>query len=67
MHLTWAAWPWLQGLWMNQPPGHESGIGSLLSRSDISHALIQSFELAHPNIYPIDELQEYMKGAFLQI
>lgn len=67
MHLTWAARPWLSGLWVNQRPGHASGIGSLLTRSDSSHALIQSFELAPPNIYPIDELQEYMKGTVLQI
>ena len=28
---------------------------------------IKGLELVHPNIYPMDELQEYMKGQGLQI
>ena len=40
---------------------------SRLTSSDTSQAQIQGFELAHPNIYPIDELLKYMKGPVLQI
>jgi hypothetical protein len=36
-------------------------------RSDASQAQIQGFELAHPNIYPIDELLEGVKGPVPQI
>ena len=38
-----------------------------LTSSDTSQAQIQSFELAHPNVYPVNELLEYMKGHILQI
>jgi hypothetical protein len=34
--------------------------------SDTSQAQIQDFELAHPNIYLIDDLSECMKGLILQ-
>jgi hypothetical protein len=34
-----------------------------LSNSDTSQAQIQDFGLAQPNIYPIDELLEYMKAS----
>jgi hypothetical protein len=33
----------------------------------ISQAQIQSFELAHPNIYPISELLKHVKDPVLQI
>ena len=39
----------------------------MLTSSDTSQAQIQGFELAHPNIYPINELLECMKGLVLQI
>ena len=38
-----------------------------LTSSDTSQAQIQAFELIHPNIQPIDELLECMKGLVLQI
>ena len=46
---------------------HGLGRANGLTRSNTSQAQIQDFELAHPNIYPIDELLEYMKGLVLQI
>ena len=39
----------------------------MLTSSDTSQAQIQGFELAHPNIYPINELLECMKGLVLLI
>ena len=41
-------------------------VGGLTS-SDTSQAQIQGFELAHPNIYPMDELPECIKRLVLQI
>jgi hypothetical protein len=41
--------------------------GDWLASSDTSQAHIQGFELANANIYPIDELLEYMKGWVRQI
>ena len=38
-----------------------------LTNSATTQAQIQGFELAHPNIYPIYELLECMKGPVLQI
>ena len=38
----------------------------MLTSSDTSQAQIQGFELAHPNIYPTDELLECTKEAVLQ-
>ena len=38
-----------------------------LTNSATIQAQIQGFELAHPNIYPIYELLECMKGLVLQI
>ena len=52
---------------MNQPSEWERGKASRLTSSDTSQAQIQGFELAHPNIYPIDELLEHMNGLVLQI
>jgi hypothetical protein len=40
---------------------------AVLTSSSTSQAQIQGFELAHPNIYPIDELLKYMKGPVPQI
>ena len=40
---------------------------AVLTSSDTSQAQIQGFELAHPNIYPINELLECMKVLVLQI
>jgi hypothetical protein len=45
--------------------GHEIGRASRLSSSDISQDNIQGFELTHPNIYPINEQLECMKGLAL--
>ena len=45
------------------------GIGELLgglTNSASTQAQIQGSELAHPNIYPIYELLEFMKGPALQ-
>lgn len=42
--------------------GHESGKASRLSSSDTSQTHIQGFELTHPNIYPINEQLDCMKG-----
>ena len=39
-------------------PGHERGRTSRLPSSETSQAQIQGFALAHPSIYPIDELQD---------
>ena len=39
----------------------------MLTSSDTSQAQIQGFELAHPNIYPINELLVFTKGPALQI
>ena len=39
----------------------------MLTSSDDYQAQIQGFELAHSNIYPIDELPECMNGPDLQI
>jgi hypothetical protein len=41
------------------------GEGSLLMSQSLG--VIHGFELAHPNIYPIDELTDYMKGLVLLI
>ena len=38
-----------------------------MTSSDTSQAQIQGFELAHPNIYPIYELVESIKGLAVQI
>lgn len=38
-----------------------------LISSNSPQAQIQGFELAQPNIYPINELLEFMKGPVLQI
>ena len=38
-----------------------------LSSSALSQAQIQGFELAHPNIYPIYDLLEHVKGPVLKI
>lgn len=38
-----------------------------LTRSETSQAQIQGFELAHSNIYPINELPECTKELVLQI
>lgn len=35
--------------------------------SDTSHAQIQDFEFARPNIFPIDDLMKYPNGPILQI
>jgi hypothetical protein len=45
---------------------HDSGKTGGLSSSDTSQAQIQGLKLANPNIYPIDELLEYMKRPALQ-
>jgi hypothetical protein len=37
------------------------------TNSVASQAQIQGFELAHPNIYPVYDLLECMKGLVLQI
>ena len=37
-----------------------------MTSSATTQAQIQGFELAHPNIYPICELLEHMKGLDLQ-
>ena len=37
-----------------------AGKASGLTSSDTSQGQIQGFELAHPNIYPINELLEYI-------
>ena len=52
---------------VSRPWGQESRRASRLTSSDTSQAQIQGFELAHPNIYPINELLECMKGLVLQI
>lgn len=46
--------------------GCERGRAGRLNSSDTSQAQVQDYELAHPNIYSIDELLEFMKGAVLQ-
>ena len=38
-----------------------------LTSSDTNQAQIQGSGMAQPNIYPINELLEYMKGPVLQI
>ena len=38
-----------------------------LTSSAITQAQIQGFKMVHPNIYPTDELPEYMKEPVLQI
>lgn len=38
-----------------------------MTSSDISHLQIQGSELAHPNIYSIDELLEHINGLVLQV
>lgn len=52
---------------MNWPQGQESWRASRLTSSDTYQAQIQGSELTYPNIYPIDELMECMKGLVLQI
>jgi hypothetical protein len=44
----------------------EHGIPLGLTNSANTQPLTQSFEMAHPNIYPIYELLEHMKGPDLQ-
>ena len=46
---------------------HDGGSFGRVIILDTSQAQIQGFELTHPNIDPIDELLECMKGLFLQI
>lgn len=52
---------------MSQPQEHESGKACELTSSDASQAQMQGFQLAHPNIYPINERLECMKGLVLHI
>ena len=52
---------------MNQPSEWERGKASRLTSSDTSQPQIQAFELAHPNIYPIYELLEFIKELVLKI
>ena len=57
---AWAvmeSWPWWRG----------HGRAGKLTNSATTQVLIQAFELAHPNIYPISELLEHVKGLVLQI
>jgi hypothetical protein len=57
--LAWAElenWPW----W------YECRRAGKLTNSAPTQAQIRGFELAHPNIYPICELQECVKGQVLQ-
>lgn len=42
-------------------------IASRLTSSATIQVHIRGFELAHPNIYPIYELLEHVKGPVLQI
>jgi hypothetical protein len=51
------SWPWWRG----------HGRAGKLTNSATTQVLIQAFELAHPNIYPISELLEHVKGLVLQI
>ncbi|KAL6085827.1 hypothetical protein STEG23_037048, partial [Scotinomys teguina] len=39
---------------------------SRLTNSAVNQVHMQGFELVHPNIYPIDDFLEYMKGLVLQ-
>lgn len=57
------AGPDWEGCWGSLPQGHEGGTASGMASSDTSQAQIQGFKLAHPNIYPIEELLEFMKSA----
>jgi hypothetical protein len=43
------------------------GRASELTISDTSQDQIQSFEMTHPHICPIDEVLGYVKGLVLQI
>ena len=49
------SWPWLQGLLVSWLGECESKRASWLTSSDNSQTQIFDFELAHPDIYPIDE------------
>jgi hypothetical protein len=49
-----------------QSGGHENWSVGGLASSDTSQTQIQGFELSHLNIYPTDELLEYIKGLVLQ-
>lgn len=51
------SWPWWYGC----------GRAGKLTNSAITQAQIQGFEVAQPNIYPIYELLEHLKGSVLQI
>ena len=51
----------------DQALGHESRDAGGLTSSDTSRAQIQGFELAHPKIYPSDELLECMRKPVSQI
>ena len=51
----------------SQPHRCETGRAVRLTNSVTTQAQIQDFELAHPNIYPICELLEHVKGQALQI
>ena len=51
------SWPW----WCGCRRAHE------LTNSAATQAQTQGFELVHPNIYPIHELLEHLKGLVLQI
>lgn len=65
------------GSWSHPLPGQSrrAGLGSMgtgelagwLTNSVNTKAQIQDFKLSHPNIYPIDELLDHMKGSVLQI
>ena len=52
---------------MSPPQAHENWRAGGPTNSYTSKAQIQTFELAHPNIYLIDKLLEGMKGACLEI
>jgi hypothetical protein len=60
MPFPWAKqenWPWWHG--------HRRA--GWLTNSAATKAQIQGFKLSHPNIYPIDELLDHVKGSVLQI
>jgi hypothetical protein len=51
-------------IWLQE---HENDLAHKLTNSHSSQAQIQGSGMAQPNIYPINELLEYMKGPVLQI
>lgn len=61
-----AWWVWGAGLQVTPPMGLESWRAGGPSSSDTSQAQSHGFELAHPNVHPINELLEYMMGLVLQ-